>query len=58
VIVIEAVSPAEMVLVVAEAVNVSEDGTIVEFEGPADRNPNPNEVTTTSARRLKVNFVI
>jgi hypothetical protein len=46
------------VLVADEIVSVSDEATIVELDGPEDASPSPNAVTTTSAMRLKVNFVI
>jgi hypothetical protein len=58
VIVTEAVSPAEIEAVVADTVKVSELVAIVADVGPVASKPRPNAVTTTSERRLKVNFVI
>jgi len=52
-----AVSPAATVAVVADAVRVSEDATTA-LVGPEAKSPSPNAVTTTSASRLKVNFVM
>jgi len=54
----DAVSPAAIVDEVADTVNVSELAVITAEDGPEERTPSPNAVTTTSARRLKVNFVI
>jgi len=58
VIVTDAVSPALMEADVADRVNVSELATVVDDDGPEARTPSPNAATTTSAMRLKVNFVI
>jgi len=57
-IVTEAVSPAVIDAEVADKVIVSELAVIVADEGPVERTPSPNAVTTTSARRLNVSFDI
>jgi hypothetical protein len=54
----DAVSPAAIVAVDADNVNVSDDAVGAALDGPEATSPSPNAVTTTSAIRLKVNFVI